>query len=137
MSVSKVAVHPIVLLSVVDHYNRVCQKNTNKRVIGAILGEVSEGFIDVTNCYAIPFEEDPKDSKVWFLDHTYHENMFSMFRKINAKEKLLGWYTTAAKKNDIEIHQIFKNYSEDCVHLVIDPQHSDPLALPTEAFIEI
>ena len=73
-------------------------------MIGAILGEISQGVMDVTNCYAIPFEEDAKDPDVWFLDHTYHESMFSMFRKINAKEKLLGWYTTAAKKNDIEIH---------------------------------
>jgi len=85
-----VAVHPIVLLSVVDHYNRVCQKNRNKRVIGIILGESSKGNLDVTNCYAIPFEEDPKDPNVWFLDHTYHETMFNMFKKVNAKEKMLG-----------------------------------------------
>lgn len=93
--------------------------------------------MDVTNCYAIPFEEDPKDPNVWFLDHTYHENMFNMFRKINAKEKLLGWYTTRSKSNDIEIHQIFKNYADNCVLVVVDPEHTDPLALPTEAFKEI
>ena len=90
MSIELVAVHPIVLLSVVDHYNRVCQRNRNRRVIGVILGESSKGTLDVTNCYAIPFEEDPKDPNVWFLDHTYHETMFSMFKKVNAKEKMLG-----------------------------------------------
>ena len=47
----------------------------------------------MTNCYALPFEEDPKHSNVWFLDHTYHETMFNMFRKINAKEKFLGNHT--------------------------------------------
>ena len=96
------AVHPIVLLSVVDHYNRVCQKNRNKRVIGIILGESSKGNLDVTNCYAIPFEEDPKDPNVWFLDHTYHETMFNMFKKVNAKEKMLG----------IPIFSIIINFSE-------------------------
>jgi 26S proteasome regulatory subunit N8 len=60
-----------------------------------------------------------------------------MFRKVNAKEKFLGWYTTSPKKNDIEIHQIFKNYCENAVLVVVDPEHSDPLALPTEAFVEM
>lgn len=32
---------------------------------------------------AVPFEEDDKDPSIWFLDHNYHEAMFSMFRRIN------------------------------------------------------
>ena len=52
-----VAVHPIVLLSVVDHYYRLA-KETNRRVVGALLGEYIDDKIDVTNCYALPFEED-------------------------------------------------------------------------------
>ena len=32
-----VIVHPLVLLSVVDHFNRVA-KNTKKRVVGVLLG---------------------------------------------------------------------------------------------------
>lgn len=46
-----VAVHPLVLLSVVDHYNRVA-KDTKKRVIGILLGSVSKGEVDVTNSFA-------------------------------------------------------------------------------------
>ena len=33
-----VSVHPLVLLSVVDHYNRVA-KDTRKRAVGILLGE--------------------------------------------------------------------------------------------------
>ncbi len=32
------AVHPLVLLSVVDHYNRVVTKNKDQRVVGILLG---------------------------------------------------------------------------------------------------
>jgi len=46
-----VVVHPLVLLSVVDHYNRVA-KDTKKRVVGILLGEVAQGKIDITNSYA-------------------------------------------------------------------------------------
>jgi hypothetical protein len=35
-----VVVHPIVLLNAVDHYNRVA-RDTKRRVIGILLGEVS------------------------------------------------------------------------------------------------
>ena len=77
-----VAVHPIVLLSVVDHYYRLA-KETDRRVVGALLGEYVEDKIDVTNCYALPFEEDQTDKKVWFVDHVYSEQMLEMFQKIN------------------------------------------------------
>ena len=48
---SQVIVHPLVLLSVVDHYNRVA-KDTQKRVCGVLLGETHKGKVDVTNSYA-------------------------------------------------------------------------------------
>ena len=44
-------VHPLVLLSVVDHYNRVA-RDTRKRVIGVLLGEASKGRVDITNSFA-------------------------------------------------------------------------------------
>jgi 26S proteasome regulatory subunit N8 len=49
--VEKVVLHPLVLLSVVDHYNRVA-KDTRKRVVGVLLGETYKGQIDVTNSFA-------------------------------------------------------------------------------------
>lgn len=43
--------HPLVLLSAVDHYARVA-KDTRKRVVGVLLGEVFKGKLDVTNSFA-------------------------------------------------------------------------------------
>ncbi len=47
----KVVLHPLVLLSVVDHYNRVA-KDTKKRIVGVLLGEAIKGQVDVTNSFA-------------------------------------------------------------------------------------
>jgi uncharacterized protein (DUF2236 family) len=47
----QVIVHPLVLLSTVDHYNRVA-KDTRKRVVGVLLGTSYKGRIDVTNSFA-------------------------------------------------------------------------------------
>lgn len=51
VDISLAVVHPLVLLSVVDHYNRVA-KDTKKRVVGILLGTVSKGVVDITNSYA-------------------------------------------------------------------------------------
>ena len=138
-SYDTVAVHPIVLLSVVDHYYRLA-KETSRRVIGALLGEYIsiDNKIDVTNCYALPFEEDPKDKKVWFVDHIFSESMFEMFQKINHKEKIVGWYSSGPKirPHDIEINEVFKKYCENPVFVIIDVQEkSESLGIPTESYI--
>ena len=41
---------------------------------------------------------------MWFLDHEYLENMYAMFKKVNAKERIVGWYHTGPKlhPNDIK-----------------------------------
>ena len=119
----EVAVHPVVLLSVVDHYYRLA-KETNRRVIGVLLGEYVGDKVDITNSYALPFEEDPKDKKIWFLDHIYNEEMYAMYQKINYKEVIVGWYSSGPKirPHDIEINEVFRKYTQHPVFCIIDVQ---------------
>jgi hypothetical protein len=61
LHIQDVIVHPLVLLSVADHYHRVA-RGTRKRVIGILLGQsLSGGTMDITNSFALPFEEDSKN----------------------------------------------------------------------------
>ena len=60
--VDKVIVHPLVLLSVVDHFNRMGKVGHSKRVMGLLLGSwSSKGVLDISNSFAVPFDEDEKD----------------------------------------------------------------------------
>jgi hypothetical protein len=63
---TSVVLHPLCLLSVTDHYNRVA-KDTRKRVVGVLLGSRNGDEVDVANSYGVPFEEDLKNPDVWFL----------------------------------------------------------------------
>jgi len=132
-----VVVHPIVLLSVVDHYNRVA-KDTSKRVVGTLLGEINDFKLHITNCFAVPFEEDLKDPQVWFLDHNFHENMFAMFKKVNVKESVVGWYSTGPKikPSDLSIHELYRRYCPEPVLVIMDVQPKD-LELPMEAYYSV
>lgn len=77
-------IHPLVLLSVVDHAARVPLPN-KKRVLGVLLGQDDGNTINVANSFAVPFEEDDKDPKTFFLDLDYVEEMWRMFRKVNGE----------------------------------------------------
>ncbi len=83
-AVETVVVHPLVLLSVTDHYNRVARDAVNRRVVGVLLGETWRGRVDVTNSFAVPFEEDPREPGIFFLDHDYLETMYAMFKKASS-----------------------------------------------------
>ncbi|KAN0050063.1 hypothetical protein ACTA71_003163 [Dictyostelium dimigraforme] len=130
-------VHPTVLLSVVDHYNRVA-KDTNKRVVGALLGSNNKGVVDVSNCYGLPFEEDEANPNIWFLDHNFHENMFAMFKKINARENVVGWYSTGPKIRpaDQDINELFRRYTPNPVMVIIDVAPKE-LGIPTKSYVTV
>ncbi|KAH0947676.1 hypothetical protein HN011_000976 [Eciton burchellii] len=133
---TKVVVHPLVLLSVVDHFNRMGKIGNQKRVVGVLLGcWRAKGILDVSNSFAVPFDEDDKDKSVWFLDHDYLENMYGMFKKVNAREKVVGWYHTGPKlhQNDVAINELIRRYCPNSVLVIIDAKPKD-LGLPTEAY---
>lgn len=137
LSNKNVTVAPLVLLSVVDHYNRSA-KDTKKRVLGVLLGENKGSSIRVANSFAVPFEEDDKKSSVWFLDHNYVEAMGDMFKKVNAKEKLIGWYHSGPKlrASDLEINELFKKYTPNPLLLIVDVKPKK-VGIPTDAYVAV
>ncbi|KAK0426264.1 hypothetical protein QR680_009613 [Steinernema hermaphroditum] len=138
LPVNKVVVHPLVLLSVVDHFNRISKTQNVKRVVGVLLGSMKhDKTLDIANSFAVPFDEDDRDN-TWFLDMDYLENMYGMFHKVAAKERIVGWYHTGPKlcKNDIAINEQLKRFTPNPVLVIIEAEPKD-LGLPTEAYIEV
>ncbi|KAG2439653.1 hypothetical protein HXX76_005003 [Chlamydomonas incerta] len=133
----KIVLHPLVLLSVVDHYNRVA-KDTKKRVVGVLLGELYKGQIDVTNSFALPFEEDDHDPSIWFLDHSYLEQMYKMFKKVNAREKIVGWYSTGPKlrESDLDINELMRGFCDSPVLVICEVQPKE-VGLPFTAYYAV
>jgi hypothetical protein len=50
--IEKVVVHPLVLLSVVDHFNRMGKIGNSQRVVGLLLGSLKNKILDVSNSFA-------------------------------------------------------------------------------------
>ncbi|KAI4148311.1 MAG: hypothetical protein LQ340_005140 [Diploschistes diacapsis] len=132
-----VSVAPLVLLSAADHFGRQA-KGTRKRVVGILLGQNNSKNVRVSNSFAVPFEEDERDPSVWFLDHNFVENMNNMFKQINAREKLIGWYHTGPKlrASDLEINELFKRYTPNPLLVIIDVQPKE-VGVPTDAYFAV
>lgn len=86
----------------------------------------------------MPFEEDDKDPSVWFLDHNYVEAMNDMFKKVNAREKLIGWYHSGPKlrASDLEVNELFKRYTPNPLLVIIDVQPKEA-GVPTDAYFAV
>ncbi|KAJ9471162.1 26S proteasome non-ATPase regulatory subunit 7-like protein B [Diplonema papillatum] len=134
---TEVFLHSLPLLSTVDHYTRLtANTRTGKRVVGILLGHNVNGKVHCTNSFAIPFEEDPKNQSIWYLDHHYLENMFSMFKKVNTKEAIVGWYSTGPKLkvNDMEINQVVARYCVHPIYIIIRVTDDRSEGLPCTAY---
>jgi len=134
----KVVVHPLVLLSVVDHFNRMKQVGNTRRVVGVLLGSLRCKVLDISNSFAVPFDEEDKERDVCFFDHEYLENMYTMFKKVNAREKIVGWYHTGPRlnRNDIAINDLIRGYNPNAVLVIINAEPPE-LGLPTEAYYSV
>ncbi|KAJ2919836.1 hypothetical protein MD484_g602, partial [Candolleomyces efflorescens] len=105
---------------------------------GTTVSQDNGKTINVANSFGIPFEEDEKDSKTWFLDHNYIEGMYEMFKKVNARERMIGWYHTGPKlrASDQEINDLFKRFIARPVMVIVDVR-PDTVGIPTDAYFAV
>ncbi|PWN44774.1 Mov34-domain-containing protein [Ceraceosorus guamensis] len=137
----QVNVHPLVLLSVTDHASRAATGG-RKRVVGVLLGQDDGKVVNVANSFAVPFEEDEgagsEGKSTWFLDHDYITSMMEMCKKVNAREKIIGWYHTGPRlrASDLDINDLMKRFMPKPVMVIVDPRSRDT-GIPTDAYIAI
>jgi 26S proteasome regulatory subunit N8 len=136
-NLTRVAVHPIVLLSIADHHNRVAPTTNAQRVIGILLGDEFEGCVNVLQSFAVPFDEETSDSPVLFIDSSFIYEMYELVRKVNLKERIVGWYSSKStiSGNDLQIHQSMRRYTPDPIFITTDVQAQDPNEIPVRAYI--
>ena len=120
-----VRLHATAVFSILNHYIR--RNQTQTRVVGTLLGKVSEGNVEVMDCFGIPHEEgeDEAGFKVKFKEN-YHKIMHNFHTRITKHEQVVGWYSTSspdgAPFNDHStiIDQAYRNECANPIHLVVD-----------------
>lgn len=64
--------------------------------------------------------------------------MNDMFKKVNAREKLIGWYHSGPKlrASDLQINELFKKYTPNPLLVIVDVQPKD-VGVPTDAYFAV
>ena len=100
---------------------------------------------------------------MWFLDHNYLENMFAMFRKVAAKERVVGFYSShpsikvrrqssgakcsethatltsrspSLQPNDLKINALLSRFCTNPVFVTVDVRPNQT-ELPTTAYLAV
>ena len=79
------------------------------------------------------------EKSVFYLDHNFVEKMLRMFRKINTKERVVGFYSTgpSIRPNDLRIYDVIQPFTRESltppVFCIIDIRPDRP-DLPVTAY---
>ncbi|KAG5470008.1 hypothetical protein LSCM4_02698 [Leishmania orientalis] len=141
----RVEVHPLVLLSLVDHHARMNTSSIQKkRVAGLLLGRYMRDhtgmqILDINNSFAVPFDEDPQDADVWFFDTNYAQEMFAMHKRVLPKVRIVGWYSSGPtiQPNDMLLHLLVAD--RFCLNPVYCVVNTDPdnKGVPVRAYTTV
>ncbi|CAI9731519.1 eukaryotic translation initiation factor 3 subunit F-like [Octopus vulgaris] len=110
-------VHPVVLFSIVDAYER--RQEDAHRVIGTLLGTCEKGAVEVSNCFTVPHNESEDEVAV---DIEYARNMYDLHRKVNSSEVIVGWFSSSGEISEysVLIHEYYAREAKNPVHITVD-----------------
>ncbi|CAD6195781.1 unnamed protein product [Caenorhabditis auriculariae] len=125
-----VKVHPVVYMTIVDSYLRRSRGTTkgsaNEKALGTLMGFYEKGAIQVTNCFAIPFNEYHDDLE---LDDSFNQQMISMLKRAAPNEQPVGWFLTSS---DISSNcLVYHDYYVRVISEISARKETPPLVLLT------
>lgn len=92
---SSVAIHPVVVLSILDHHIR---RTEGHRVIGTLLGVNNDGNIEIKASFPVPHTEGEQVFFFVFIyfsqvgvDMEFLNNMLELHHRVSPKEAIVGW----------------------------------------------
>jgi len=111
-----VKIHPTVLFTIVDLYERRNEKMT--RIVGTLLGTNIQGNIEVTESFQVPHREVDEVA----LDSKFAKSILESYKKVNPTIGIVGWFSTG---NDIPdtscpIHEYYARETSSPIHLTVD-----------------
>jgi translation initiation factor 3 subunit F len=111
-----VKIHPTVLFSIIDAYERRNEKMT--RVVGTLLGTNIQGNIDITDAYVVPH----RDGDEVAIDVDFAKTSYFAFKKVNPMVNIVGWFATGfdIPNTSCLIHEYYARETKSPVHLTID-----------------
>ncbi|XP_005534631.2 PREDICTED: COP9 signalosome complex subunit 6-like, partial [Pseudopodoces humilis] len=128
-----VALHPLVILNISDHWIRLrSQEGRNGQVIGALIGRQEGRNIEVMNSFELLAHTSGGHV---LIDKEYYYTKEEQFKQVFKDLEFLGWYTMGGPPEpaDIHVHKQVCEIIESPLFLKLNPmtKHTD---LPVSVF---
>uniref|UniRef100_A0A3Q1LYB3 COP9 signalosome complex subunit 6 n=1 Tax=Bos taurus TaxID=9913 RepID=A0A3Q1LYB3_BOVIN len=122
-----VALHPLVILNISDHWIRMrSQEGRPMQVIGALIGKQEGRNIEVMNSFELL--SHTVEEKI-IIDKEYYYTKEEQFKQVFKELEFLGWYTTGGPPDpsDIHVHKQVCEIIESPLFLKLNPmtKHTD------------
>ncbi|RWS05059.1 eukaryotic translation initiation factor 3 subunit F-like protein [Dinothrombium tinctorium] len=120
MSNTCVRIHPVVLFSILDAYER--RQPDQNRVIGTLLGTHDKsGNVEISNCFVVQHREANKEVAI---DIEVAKDLYELHRRVNANEVIVGWFATGGgevNEYSVLIHDYYSRETSNPIHVTVDP----------------
>ncbi|KAI8643425.1 COP9 signalosome complex subunit 6 [Parasitella parasitica] len=136
-----IAVHPLVLLNISDHYTRTKLQNPtaieNGRMYGALLASQSGRDVDIINSFELPLSFEHDSNTV--VDKSFLLYKLEQLKQVFPNLDFMGWYTlgTAPSEADLKLHEQFLQVSESALFLQMDPRALQPAGVAKDFPVDI
>lgn len=119
---SSAKINPMVLFTICDSYIR--RNEGSDRIIGTLLGNITDGVANITNCYTVPHNESMDQVAV---DIVHHKTLFDLHQKVNKADVVIGWFSTGYAMNgsDALIQDFYGRECTNPIHLTVDTTLTD------------
>mmetsp|Transcript_46650 Transcript_46650/g.73023 ORF Transcript_46650/g.73023 Transcript_46650/m.73023 type:complete len:261 (-) Transcript_46650:3711-4493(-) len=114
MFLGSVLIHPIAILGALGEISNFNKPASDRNLNGCFVGFSKKSTISCLSSFQVPFD-CLKNDLIWFLDHNYIEKMSFLCKKVNLREKIVGFYSfrDKLKEFDNELINYFRRYSSN------------------------
>eukprot|EP01097_Dermamoeba_algensis_P009957 TRINITY_DN717_c0_g1_i5.p1 TRINITY_DN717_c0_g1~~TRINITY_DN717_c0_g1_i5.p1 ORF type:complete len:310 (-),score=49.89 TRINITY_DN717_c0_g1_i5:259-1188(-) len=122
---SNIFLHPLVIISISDHFTRtkfaINNKDPNPRVVGALIGTQAGRNIEIFRSFEAFLIPGPGGRQL--IDKSYLLKKSTQLKEVHPSYDFLGWYSTGdgAKDDDLEIQKQLLDINENPLYLIINP----------------
>jgi COP9 signalosome complex subunit 6 len=133
-----VALHPVVIMNIADHWTRVKAQNSKAMdVFGALLGQQKGRNIELCTSFEIKMLE----TEIVDIDLEFLNTSIAQYKQVYSDFDFLGWYAIGGAPNhlDLKLHKQICTINENPVMLKLSPfgKHSDLPVSIYESVIDI
>jgi len=124
----RVALHPLAIVGVSDHFTRVkvggAKQSAESPILGLLFGK--QDGLEVWISDALELVYAASGTGLATIDEAFLQKQTELFTAVYKDRELLGWYAVAkeASSGHVALHKEFLKYNESPLFLLMDPSPS-------------